>query len=399
MAKSPAAPKPSAVIVRLSLVYPLLIAYGSLFPFDWHWPLHWGNPLAYPWPRHDSRSDEVVNFLAYVPLGLLFALAWRRLGRLPAAVLALGAGIGLSFCMELLQEALPGRVTSIADIAHNAFGAAGGVLLAQFISVDSLSGAWLRRQRRRRALPGTLSTLVLLALVLWAVAELFPCLPSPDLSTIKHGIKPLIETALHPAAFSWWRAAGDLCELFGVGMLARTTLREPSLPAVSALLLGVALLKVVVVGQVLSLEFFVATLAAMLLLSLFGAQSQRGRAAVALTSILAMLVIDELRPGRGAWFAAFNWIPFAKQIGTLPGIEGLLIAIWIGLALATAVRMLTPPDRTRLGGTVGGACLFLIWFALEWHQQRVPGRVPDITDVLVGSAAWWMVWRIPTTRG
>ncbi len=74
-------PRASPALVWLSLLYPLLIAYASLFPLDWHPPLVWSNPLAHPWPHSDSRSDVLVNVLAYMPLGLFLALSWRNLGR------------------------------------------------------------------------------------------------------------------------------------------------------------------------------------------------------------------------------------------------------------------------------------------------------------------------------
>ena len=385
-----------SLLFWLSLLYPLLIAYASLFPLDWHPPLVWRDPLTYPWPRYDARSDVLVNILAYVPVGFLFALAWRRLWRVFSALLARAAGFGLSFCMEFLQEALPGRVTSIADITHNTLGALIGVLLAQCVAPDTLSGAWLRRIYRRWAEAGTLPMLALLATALWMAAELFPYVPSPDMSTIKHGLRPLLETALHPQRFEVWRFIGDACGLFGIGMLSRLALRPPSLPLIALAMAGVALLKVVIVGQALSAEYLLATLLAVFLLAAFGWQTARQRAALAGLAVAGMLIIDELRRGHGNRLHAFNWVPFARQIGTLPGFGGLLATVWTALALATAARTLAGAGRgARTAEWAGGVGLFLGWFALEWHQRWVPGRIPDITDALVGWAAWMLAWRVP----
>ncbi|APZ42705.1 VanZ family protein [Acidihalobacter ferrooxydans] len=385
-----------SILFWLSLLYLLLIAYASLFPLDWHPPAVWRDPLSYPWPRYDARSDILVNILAYVPLGFLFALAWRRIGRLPSALLALAAGFGLSFCMELLQEALPGRVTSIADITHNTLGALAGVLLAQFVARDTLSGTWLRRLYVRWIEPGTLPMLALLATVLWMAAELFPYVPSPDMSTLKHGLHPVLETALQPERFGAWKFLGDACELFGVGLLARIALRPPSLPLIAVLMVGVALLKVVIVDQVLSAEYLLATLLTVFLLASFGWQTARQRAVLAGLAVAGMLVIDKLRHGHGTRFHSFNWVPFARQIGTLPGFNGLLVTVWTALALATATRVLAGTGRwSRTLDWAGGVCLFLGWFALEWHQQWVPGRIPDITDALVGWVVWILAWRVP----
>ncbi|WP_455384842.1 VanZ family protein, partial [Acidihalobacter prosperus] len=381
--------------------YPLLIAYASLFPLDWHPPTVWSNPLLHPWPRSDSRSDVLVNVLAYVPLGLLLALAWRRFGRLVSAALALLAGFSLSFGMEFLQEALPGRVSSVADIAHNALGTLLGVGLAQILSRDTLSGDWLRALRARLAVPGPLANMGLVAVALWAAAELFPFVPSPDMATIKHGLRPLLETLLHPATFAWWKALGDVFELFGIGMLARCVLREPSLLLTGMLILAVAALKVIVVHQVLSFEFLVAALVAPALLALFGWQTARRRAVIALVSIAASLVIDELRRGTSDRLHAFNWVPFSEQIGTLPGFNGLFVTVWIALSLAAATRILLQgsPERERWAGPGGGMLLFCCWFALEWHQQVLPGRFPDVTGPLVALGVWWLAWLVPARGG
>lgn len=400
--RSPAtSQRTSVVLLWLSVLYPLLIAYASLFPLDWHPPALWSNPLMHPWPRSDSRSDILVNILAYVPLGLLLALAWRRIGRLSSAALALGAGFGLSFLMELVQEALPGRVSSLADIVHNTLGALFGVLMAQLLSPDTLSGDWLREQRARLAVPGALANTGLVALVLWAAAELFPFVPSPDMATIRHGLHPLLETLLHPASFDWAKTLGDGFELFGIGMLARCVLREPSLLLAGGLILAVTLLKVVVVHQVLSLEFLGAALIALVLLALSGWQTVQRRAGIALVSIAASLVIDELRRGGSDRLHAFNWVPFSAQIGTLAGFNGLFVTAWIALGLAAATRMLAPDSRVRERwvGVFGGGVMFCCWFALEWHQRRLPGRVPDITDPLVGLGVWWLAWLVPRAGG
>ena len=390
----------SPALLWLSLLYVLLIAYASLFPLDWHPPLVWSNPLTHPWPRSDSRSDVLVNVLAYMPLGLFLALSWRRFGRLFSATLALLAGFGLSCGMEFLQEALPGRVSSIADIVHNTLGTLLGVALAQAVSQDTLSGTWLRQWRARLVVPGTLPSMALIALVLWVAAELFPFVPSPDLTTIKHGVRPLVETLLHPGTFAWWKACGDVFELFGIGMLARSILRESSIPWVGMLIVGVTLLKVVVVYQVLSLEFFLAALVSLLLMTMLGWQSQRTRLGIALASIVASLVVDELRRGGTDHLYGFNWIPFSTQIGRLAGFNGLLVTLWITVSVAVAARLLAQQAAVREGlvRLLGGCALFGLWFALEWHQQSLPGRVPDITNPLVGLVVWWLVWLVPARR-
>ena len=61
----------------LALVYALLVAYASLYPFtDWRYQgiMPWAF-LGSPWPRYWSGADVAINVLGYVPLGFLLALA------------------------------------------------------------------------------------------------------------------------------------------------------------------------------------------------------------------------------------------------------------------------------------------------------------------------------------
>lgn len=381
----------------MSLVYVLLIVYASLFPFDWHAPLTWSDPLTHPWPHHDARSDILVNVVAYAPLGVLLTVLWRRIGHWPAMAFALLAGAGLSLSMEFLQEALPGRVSSVADFVHNVLGVVLGVGMARFVSAETLTGLALRKWRDRLVMPGPLATLGMIAVAVWMAAELFPWVPSPGVTTLKYSLRPLLGTLSHPAAFSWPQALGDVFELFGIAMFARAVFREARTYWFGLLLIGVALLKTVVVYQVLSLEYLLASLLAFFLVSLFGWQSRQRRLTLAMVSIVCSLVVDELRGAASNYVHPFNWIPFAAQIGTLPGLNGLLVTLWIALSVSTSARLLAT-DHARLQRGVriaGGLAFFLLWFALEWNQRGMAARVPDITNPLVGLIVWWFVWLLP----
>ena len=389
------APQPSSGLKWLGFFYVLLIAYGSLFPLThWHAPPSWTNPITSPWPAHDSRADILVNLLAYLPLGLLLSLIWQRAGRPAAFVLALIAGFTLSFSMEFLQEALPSRVSSVQDIFNNTLGAAAGALLALGLSPESFAGKRLAHWRARRFAPGTLPNLALFVLILWAATELAPFAPSLDVSTLKAGLRPLANTLRHPSLFNIPKALADLGGILAMGVLARIVTREPVMPLLLPFIMGVTLLKIMIVGQTLSLEFFLAALAALAILSLLTWQSLRGMVWLAIAAIVLSKIVDELRPGTLPGFYAFNWIPFAAQVGSLAGIDDLLNTLWPALGLAVLARMITGWRLRPWVSVSGGGLLFGVWFALEWHQQSVPGRVPDITDPLVGLIAWWAGWAV-----
>lgn len=377
----------------LGFFYVLLIIYGSLFPLTgWQTPPFWSNPITSPWPAHDSRADILVNLLAYLPLGLLLSLIWRRAGKMTGLMVALAAGFALSFCMEFLQEALPSRVSSAQDVFNNTLGTLVGAVLALGLSPDSFTGRRLLNWRERRFAPGTLPNLALVVLLLWMATELAPFAPSVDMSTLKAGLRPLANTLRHPGLFNTAKALADGCAILGIGVLARIVTRDPVLPLLIPFVMGVTLLKIMIVGQTLSLEFFCAALAALATLSLLTWQNLRGMAWLGIAAITLSKIIDELRLGSTPGFYAFSWIPFAAQVGSLAGMVDLLGALWPALGLAVLARMITRWHLRPWVSLAGGAVLFGVWFGLEWHQRSLPGRVPDITDPLVGLLAWWVVW-------
>jgi len=124
MAHTPSPPdtrRPGALVV-----YAMLIAYASLFPFTLRAPVaDWAAQLFAT--RYQTAFDVVLNFAAYLPLGLLAAryFATRR-GVSRGIALAFMSGLGLSVAMELLQLFVAGRVASVADVAANAAGALAG---------------------------------------------------------------------------------------------------------------------------------------------------------------------------------------------------------------------------------------------------------------------------------
>ena len=388
-------PRASSGLKWLCFFYLLLIVYGSLFPLTgWRAPPSWSNPITSPWPAHDSGSDILVNLLAYLPVGLLLTLIWRRAGMVTGFLLAVAAGFALSFCMEFLQEALPSRVSSAQDVFNNTLGTLAGALFALGLSPESFTGNRLLAWRKRRFAPGTLPNLALIVLLLWAATELFPYAPSVDVSTLKAGLRPLVDTLRHPTLFEPSKALMDGCAMLGIGVLARIVTREPVLPLLIPFVMGVTLLKIMIVGQTLSLEFFLAALAALAILSLLTWQNLRGMAWLGMTAITLAKIIDELRPGSSLGLSSFNWLPFAAQEGSLAGMNDLLGALWPALGLVVLARMIAGWRLRPWVSLAGGALLFSTWFALEWHQRSMPGRVPDITDPLIGLLAWWVGWAV-----
>jgi hypothetical protein len=84
--------------------------------------------------------DALINFFGFVPWGVcLTGLAagsrvLRRVGRSVTPILVVAGGFLVSLVIELLQVYLPGRTSSLTDLALNTAGAAAGLLLFRLAS-------------------------------------------------------------------------------------------------------------------------------------------------------------------------------------------------------------------------------------------------------------------------
>ena len=160
------------------LVWALLIAYASLYPF---FPLRLPSMEAvagfFTAPRYVIRSDIAFNVVAYLPLGMLACLYLRSVGEGRHAIAkAVALGAGFSLAMETLQLFVPNRVASLVDLAANA----GGALLGALVFMDPLYTVVTRPLgdlREAVVIPGAWGDAGLVLVMLWLLAQLNPALP------------------------------------------------------------------------------------------------------------------------------------------------------------------------------------------------------------------------------
>lgn len=192
------------------LLYLLLIAYGSLYPFTgWRVPLQGGwqeiwTFLFASWPRYVTRTDLITNVLAYIPFGYLLTV-WLRAyaNRWPTVFYAALGGALCSLAMESLQVFLPGRIASNLDILTNIVGTLIGVALYRFLQNGKWPGHLLPLWRGQRFVPGLWGDVGLLLLALWALSQLSLDMPSLVAGNLKTQFIPVWELAgnwrrLHP---------------------------------------------------------------------------------------------------------------------------------------------------------------------------------------------------------
>ena len=382
---------------RLAILFVVLIAYGSLYPFSGWQALH-GAPLfgfLAALPDTIERADVVQNVLAYMPLGLFTVAALRRRsGGGTALGLALLAGGLLSLTMESLQQWLPSRDASLADLVLNLLGTQLGAMLALVLD-GHWAGARLTALRRQWLHSGTLANLGLAALALWALSQTSPLVPSFDVGQLRSALSPLYRGFMAPARIEMMQLVVYACYLAALGLLLRLLVR-PGRSALWLFSLGVALvfgLKILMLSRQLGPEAVLGACAAWLALALSGTmRSQRTVARAGALLLVTGFVVSELTPASDGTLANFNWLPLLGQMASISGLQNILEVSWPFFAIAIFIRLLVAPAQWRHTAQAGGALVIGVVFALEWWQQTLPGRYGDITQVMLAWAGWMLPW-------
>lgn len=357
-----------------------LTLYGTLFPFT-----GWRPASAHAWfldpLAHSivSSPDMLANVLLYMPLGFIVALH-RRWHSIFLAV-AIAAAISLS--LETAQAFLPGRYSSLLDIATNVFGAGLGAAMALLVAwpMHMLDRSVLTQLQHDRV-----AWLGLTALAVWVCAQLLPFVPSLDVANLKAGLRPLWQAWQGSQPVSLWRGA-----VYATATAALTVTGISALRArywngmVAAALLAVLPLKVLVIGRQLSPEALVGTLAGVALGLALQTCGYRRALGSAVLCIVVYIAAEALQPGAaGTAMHAFNWLPLQAQMSQpVNGLANLADAIWPPLTLGCLCCRLHMRSLWPLLPAVA-----LLLFGVEWAQCWIPGRYPDITSVLAGTLAW-----------
>lgn len=361
------------------MVFAALIAYGSLYPFQWlATPRPWQTLLAVP---HDiDRGDVLGNVMLFVPLGLSGAMALRR-WPLGGTLLLLVCGVALAVALQVAQLWTGGRTAALYDAAWNSAGLVVGIVLAT-LYLQVLA----KRASANFATPRLAALLIVAA---WFASHLLPWVPSFDWQHIKDNLKPLragldgISPLLTMEIAIRALPAGEaLAVAFGaVGALL-------FVPAAALLLLG----KAVVVGQSVNVSV-VCGLGGGAALTLAGqllgdGQRRRLIALVLFVGIaaLALLPFDPYAP-----LLAADWVPFAGLLrnNMLLNARSLIGRLFLYAGLLWLLRV---EGARPLPASLGLA----LWLAmLELLQVVMPGQRADLTEPLWALLCGWAVWLLP----
>ena len=214
------------------LVYVVLVAYASLYPFEgWRSVGLW--PFAYlnaPWPRYVTAFDVVVNLAGYVPYGFLAVAALRpRVRGAGAFALAAASAALLSLLLEAGQTYLPARFASNLDVLCNLAGAALGAVLALGLAPLIAEGP-LHRARSRAFRPGAGVDFGLVLVALWLFLQLNPVTLLFGAGDLRDFLAPIEGRARRPEFFVFIETFTTAANLAAVGLLL-SVLLAPGWPA------------------------------------------------------------------------------------------------------------------------------------------------------------------------
>jgi VanZ family protein len=221
----------SRVIGCLIIFYVALIAYVSLSPFK-----GWQSPtvgifefLLNGWPRYYTRFDMAINFVAYLPFGLLlYAYQAPRTTRTITLLISVAAGVLLSLTMEALQGFLRDRISSNVDFLSNSAGCLVGALLSAWLGRNTSIQTLLQRWRRELLLPGVTVDVGLALICVWLISQLNPSIPFFGAGVVTDTMRGYDEGFDYQPVPDTPFALGTALNFCGVGLLVTTLLRVRS---------------------------------------------------------------------------------------------------------------------------------------------------------------------------
>ncbi len=392
-----------------AIFYTLLLAYGTLYPLSsLHWPSgNMLNPFFPTWPEKLHTSDVITNFLVYIPFGFLIALLLHnrllrhQLRLWILLIVVMSIGVSLSFLLEYLQTYLPSRVTSLSDVFLNGLGSLFGASFILFVHQTSTThhSPFQRKlavfnQHWFTNIPTTQLGLTVLAL--WTLSQILPLVPSLDFGNLRAGLRPLWYAIHDPSLINPWQATVYALNITGLGILASTVLRDERhiLFIFLFFVTTVLLLKVPIVGRQLSAESLLGLITALATIAILRTTLRITKISlpgVAAVAIGIAFFVGALHSDGNGTTRPINWIPFLGHMNNVMDLVNIIAAVWPFTALAYFASLYAPP-KPKLLAISGGCFIFTMTLGLEWIQQYLPGRYPDITDALLATLGWSLPW-------
>lgn len=363
-----------------------LIVYGSLYPFHWNFAA----PQPFLWSSRIGLMDLLENIALFVPLGGL--LGWAGQGRQRRWVFFAAwwvLALAVASALQWLQKYLP-RTPALSDIVFNSTGLVLGWGMGA-LARWRVGHLLVRHQGWEDV---DRFTLVLVAL--WGVAELYPLIPTLDVSSVARNVQSL------------WRQDGWQPRR----MLLHTGMAVIGLAAVAQMVRGADLAHraraaaLLATGTVLVGKFVVAGQSPGLpvVLGIAGgwalwrgldqwAQGWQGWAVAGVA--LATYLLDALWPwGWRSPPVDMQWVPFASSLSTW--VQGAVSARAFECLCLGAMLWGTVRQGALLGGMT--VCTAVLALACEGVQRYLPTRTPEVTAAVLALGMGWLLSACHPTR-
>jgi len=393
------------ILPVLTVIYLLLLTYGSLYPVTtWQWPEidNWLASFEQK-TRYVPRSDFIINFLIYVPLGLLLSISLKdRFAHRYLFILILLISTIISFLLENLQMFIPSRAHSFIDFGMNVTGAFVGAVLFQLTTSKTQLGQHLRKIRYRWFIEGRFVDLGLVIVGIWLLSELSPFIPSLQVQAFYETFTLLKSSLFDLSDLGYLKVLSFCLEIFALLVIAEMILKNKAATLLSfAAFAGIVLyLKIPVVDTELTAELIYGHLAGAALYFFLGTINSETRIYLAIYALVLAYIInqlnyvpiyqtEEIRP--------FNWMPFNNESKRIFRITEILNITWTFLAISFFILLLHPKNKSSTW-VIGCCAIFVLSFTLEWQQQGLKSANADITDVLVSLFAWSVPFFHPIIR-
>ena len=350
-----------------------MIAYGSLYPFNFSVPVAGPGPvhaLLATWANRPGRGDFLSNVLLYTPFGFFGALTFtdrmRPVTRFLAIVLL---GATLSIIMELTQYYDVGRDTQAVDVYANVLGTTVGALAGAIIGEprhwDLISAIAVQR----------IPALLVLA---WAAYRLYPFVPTIDLHKYWNTVKPLIFSP-SLSGYNLFRHTAIWLTIF---TLLSKIAAEQRLLIVPLFAFVVLFSKILIISASLSVAEVAGAVVAYLMWLVFY-HNRRTYVVMALVLFAAMVIAQRLEPFQFADHQVpFGWIPFRSfmygsiDVDVLSFLEKFFL-------YGSSIWLLTEAGISNRSATGIIACTL---FATSIAETYLPHRSAEITDAVMALA-------------
>lgn len=371
------------LISWLLLTVVALIAYGSLYPFNFKPDAVGGGVIEalrqLSWARA-GRGDRIANVLLYLPLGFCMFL-WLDTGmrRGAALILAVVGGALLSLGIEVAQVYISARVPSLTDLTLNALGTLVGATAG--VAWDKIGG--LMHLPRRAEKPHRDPSAALL-LALWLLWRLAPFVPHLDLAKLKSALAPLFRPQIDIGStliyLTYWLVVAQALSAF----VSRLRTLEALLLMIAAILVG----RLVVANQAFVPAELLALIVLLPLVVLMYRMTAGPKQLLLLGAILTVFMVERLAPfAFESTSTAFDFWPFRQWFDQ--GVRATVASYdWIGLFgtafLFAAVLWVLRHAQTSFRLAAG--ILIALVIATEVLQLWLPHRHASITEPLVAIA-------------